>query len=218
MVSGPVWTIVVAAGSATRFGTSKLACVLAGRSVLDRSVANARAHADGVVLVRSEHTPACSELVDVCVEGGATRSASVRRGLAAVPPDAAIVVVHDAARPLAGPELFAAVIAAVRRGADGAITAVAVVDTVKRVDGTTVVETLDRATLVSVQTPQAFRADVLRRAHAEHGEATDDAALIERLGGVVVVAGGDARNGKITTMADVAVLDAFAAEIDAART
>ena len=216
-LQGPVWTVVVAAGSATRFGGTKLACMLAGRSVLDRSVANARSHADGVVLVRSEHTPVCTEDVDVCVEGGATRSESVRCGLAAVPQDAAIIVVHDAARPLAGPDLFAAVIAAVRRGADAAITAVPVVDTIKRVDGSTVVETLDRTTLVSVQTPQAFRADLLRRAHAEFGEATDDAALIERVGGVVVVAGGDVRNGKITTSADVGALDSLAAEIDAAR-
>src|SRR5207253_1205874 len=98
--------------------------------------------------------------------GGATRSESVRNGLAAVPDDVEVIVVHDAARPLASAALFDAVIDAVRGGADGAVPGISVVDTVKRVKDGRVVETLDRTTLVAVQTPQAFRAAALRAAHA----------------------------------------------------
>jgi 2-C-methyl-D-erythritol 4-phosphate cytidylyltransferase len=143
------------------------------------------------------------------ITGGATRSESVRRGLDAVPAEADIIVIHDAARPLASAALFDAVIAAVRDGADGAIPGVAVTDTVKRVDGSRVVETLDRATLVAVQTPQAFKAAALRDAHAAGGEATDDAALVEAAGGTVVVVPGEARNIKITTPADLRVAEAL---------
>ena len=138
------------------------------------------------------------------VAGGATRSDSVRAGLAAVPSAATIVCVHDAARPLATPELFAAVIDAVRGGADAVVPAVAVTDTIKVVDGDgAVVDTPDRATLVAVQTPQAFRADALRRAHAGGGDGTDDAALVERLGGRVVTVPGEPWNRKITDPDDL---------------
>jgi 2-C-methyl-D-erythritol 4-phosphate cytidylyltransferase len=138
------------------------------------------------------------------VVGGDTRSASVRRGLAAVPAAAEVIVVHDAARPYAEPALFRAVVAAVRAGADGAVPGIPVVDTVKQVapDGT-VLATLDRSRLVTVQTPQAFRADVLRAAHAAGGEATDDAALVEGAGGRVVVVPGSPDNRKITVATDL---------------
>jgi 2-C-methyl-D-erythritol 4-phosphate cytidylyltransferase len=132
----------------------------------------------------------------------------VRNGLAAVPADAAIVCVHDAARPLATPELYARVIAAVAAGADGAIPGVPVTDTIKLVDelvdgGGTVVGTPDRARLVAVQTPQAFRAEMLRAAHAAGGEGTDDAALVEAEGGRVVVVPGEVENLKVTTPSDL---------------
>ena len=138
------------------------------------------------------------------VPGGASRSESVRAGLAAVPPTAGIVVVHDAARPLASPALFAAVVAAVRAGADGAVPAVPGVDTLKRVDGDRVLGTVSRETLVAVQTPQAFRAGALRAAHSGGGEATDDAALVESAGGTVVVVTGEPDNLKVTTPDDLA--------------
>lgn len=158
---------------------------------------------------------ACDDVVVVLppgqggVTGGATRSESVRNGLAAVPDDAEIIVVHDAARPVATHELFRAVIDAVEAGADAAIPGVPVTDTVKRVDGDRVVETLDRAALVVVQTPQAFRADVLRAAHASGDDATDDAALVEAVGGKVVVVAGDARNIKITAPEDLRIAEAL---------
>jgi len=205
-----VWAIVVAAGRGERFGGPKQLEVVAGKRVLDWSVEAARAACDGVVVVvppGDEPGPSGRLSGEHDVEGGATRSESVRNGLAAVPADAEVIVVHDAARPAAGVALFEAVIAAVRAGADAAIPGVPVTDTIKRVDGDVVVETPDRATLVAVQTPQAFRADALRDAHAAGGDATDDAALVERAGGRVVVVPGDASNRKLTDRADLAALE-----------
>jgi 2-C-methyl-D-erythritol 4-phosphate cytidylyltransferase len=128
----------------------------------------------------------------------------VRRGLAAAPASAGIVVVHDGARPFASPALFRAVVDAVVGGADGAVPALPVTDTVKRVaPGGVVQETLDRAELVTVQTPQAFAAGVLRAAHAAGAEATDDAALVEAAGGRVVAVPGEVGNRKLTLPADL---------------
>jgi len=193
-----------------RFGGTKQFEWLGGRQVLDWAVASARSVADGVVLV----VPAGSELdagllgvTDRVVAGGDTRAASVRAGLRVVPQDADIVVVHDAARPLASSDLFRAVVDAVTRGAEGAIPGVPVTDTLKRVDGTVVCDTIDRSDLVWVQTPQAFRASTLRRGHLGDPDATDDAAVVEALGGLVVVVPGEEGNIKITTPADLAILE-----------
>ena len=139
------------------------------------------------------------------VEGGATRSESVRRGLDRVPDEATIVCVHDAARPFASAALFERVVASVAAGADAAIPGLPLADTVKEVDADgVVVATPDRSRLVAVQTPQAFRAAVLRRAHAEGGEGTDDAALVEAVGGRVVVVAGEPANRKLTVPDDLA--------------
>ena len=139
----------------------------------------------------------------VVVAGGASRSASVRAGLAAVPADVEAVVVHDAVRPLAGSAIWSAVLEAVAAGADAAIPTIAVTDTVKvvRADGT--LATLDRSRLVAVQTPQAFLAEALRRAHSGGADATDDAALVEALGGRVVTVAGSAANLKVTQASDL---------------
>ena len=198
--AGSVWTIVVGGGGGSRFGGPKQYERLGAGRVIDLAVATARRAGDGVVVV----VPPGDAAAEGAVAGGATRSASVRAGLAAVPSGAAIICVHDAARPLAGEALFAAVIEAVRAGADGAVPGVPVADTIKIVDGEgRVVSTPARDTLVAVQTPQAFRADVLRRAHAAGGEGTDDAGLVEAVGGRVVVVAGDPRNAKITDRADL---------------
>jgi len=206
-----VWAVIVAAGSGDRFGAAKQYAQLAGRTVLAHAAAAARSSCDGVIVVvpaGDEDRPEVRAVgADRVVAGGATRTASVRSGLAAVPGDADIVVVHDAARPLAAPELFATAIAAVRAGADGAVCALAVTDTIKRVAGDTIVATIDRADLVAVQTPQAFRVDALRRAHAAGAEATDDAALVEAGGGKVVVVPGHATNIKLTAAADLALAE-----------
>jgi 2-C-methyl-D-erythritol 4-phosphate cytidylyltransferase len=204
-----IWAIVVAAGRGQRFGAAKQFAALGDRRVVDWSVDACRSVADGVVLVvapdRLDELEADGTLAaDRIVAGGATRSDSVRAGLAAVPEAAEVVLVHDAARPLASPALFSAVVEAVRSGADGSVPALPVTDTIKRVDADgAVVDTPDRATLVAVQTPQAFRASSLRAAHESAPDATDDAAVVERWGGRVVTVPGEPDNRKITVAEDL---------------
>src|SRR5262245_61649563 len=129
---GSVWAIVVAAGSGSRFGAPKQFQPLGGRRVLDWSLDAARSVSAGVVVVLPPAKVRAGEpAADAVAAGGASRSASVRSGLALVPPDADVVVVHDGARPLAGPELFAAVVGAVRAGADAAVPGVPLADTLR---------------------------------------------------------------------------------------
>ncbi|HEY3239179.1 MAG TPA: 2-C-methyl-D-erythritol 4-phosphate cytidylyltransferase [Acidimicrobiia bacterium] len=194
----------MAAGAGSRFGSSKQFAPLAGRRVVDWSVGTARSACDAVVVVLPSDYSWDGPPVAAAVAGGASRSESVRAGLAAVPSTAEIIVIHDAARPLAALSLFTAVIDAIRAGADGAVPALPVPDTVKRVEDGRVVTTLDRKGLVAVQTPQAFRAEMLRASLAGGAEATDDAALVEAAGGKVVVVPGDPLNLKITTPHDLA--------------
>jgi 2-C-methyl-D-erythritol 4-phosphate cytidylyltransferase len=120
-----------------------------------------------------------------------------------VPADATVIVVHDAARPVPTPEVWARVLTAVAAGADGAVPAVPVSDTLRQIGGTTV----DRSQLVAVQTPQALRAEAQRAAHRDAPEGTDDASLVEAGGGRVVVVDGDPRNIKITTRVDLALAE-----------
>ena len=210
MRGSSVWTVIVAAGSGTRFGGAKQYLELAGARVVDRSVATAAEVSDGVVVVvplsdvEAESTQLSAAAV---VAGGPSRAASVRNGLAAVPDDAAIVCVHDAARPLAGADIYNRVIDEVRSGAAGAVPVVPVTDTIRRVDGGVV----DRSTLQAVQTPQAFRADLLRAAHADDADATDDATLVEAAGDAVVAVEGHPRNIKITHPDDLAAAEAWLA-------
>ena len=206
----PAWGIVVAAGSGARFGSAKQFATVRGERLVDRAVVSTGSVCDHVVVVLPPGEVWSGPAVTATVPGGATRSDSVRAGLAAVGDDADVIVVHDAARPLAPPSLFEAVVAAVRAGADAAVPAVAVADTVKRVEGRRVVETVPRDELVAVQTPQAFRAATLRAAHAACDDATDDAALVEAAGGVVVVVPGDRRNLKVTDADDLRIADALA--------
>jgi 2-C-methyl-D-erythritol 4-phosphate cytidylyltransferase len=204
--------IVVAAGGGERFGAPKQFLRLGPDRLVDRAVAVAGAACDEVVVVLPAGHPWDGAPVTAAVTGGATRAESVRAGLAAVSADSDVIVVHDAARPLATRDLFRAVIAAVRAGADAAIPAVAVTDTVKRVDADTVLDTLPRDSLVAVQTPQAFRAATLRAAHTGGADATDDAALVEAAGGTVRTVAGDPRNLKVTTATDLTVAAALLAE------
>lgn len=209
------WAIVVAAGDGARFGAAKQFAQLGGVTVVERAVDVARDACEGVVVVlpsAADWTP--PDDVHLAV-GGPTRSDSVRAGLAAVPGDVDVVVVHDAARPLASRRLFELVVQAVADGADGAVPALAISDTVKRVRGERVVETVARDGLVAVQTPQAFRAAALRAAHRIGAVDTDDAALVEANGGVVVVVEGERRNLKLTESGDLEVAQAL---LDGSRT
>jgi 2-C-methyl-D-erythritol 4-phosphate cytidylyltransferase len=204
------WAIVVAAGSGARFGGTKQFAHLGGATVLDRAVGVARESCDGVVVVLARGAPWQAPDGVTATPGGATRSDSVRAGLALVPNEVDVVVVHDAARPLASRRLFAAVIDAVTAGADAAVPALAVVDTLKRVDDAhVIIETVPRAGLVAVQTPQAFRAEVLRAAHDNEAVDTDDAALVEAAGGTVVVVPGERRNLKLTLPDDLELAQAI---------
>ncbi|HWL44276.1 MAG TPA: 2-C-methyl-D-erythritol 4-phosphate cytidylyltransferase [Ilumatobacter sp.] len=207
------WAIVVGAGSGARYGAAKQFELLGDERVLDRSCRIAATACDGVVVVvpaDAAEAEAARLTEMTVVAGGATRTASVRAGLAAVPADAKVICVHDAARPLASAELYQRVVAAVADGADAAVPGVPVTDTVKQTDpASRVVATPDRASLAAVQTPQAFAAPVLRAAHADPELAddpavTDDAAMVERRGGTVVVVPGEPANRKITHPDDLA--------------
>jgi len=213
------WAVVVAGGTGSRFGGPKQFADLGGRPLVSWSLTTARQVCAGVVLVvpadqASPPDPGGGSWdADRVVPGGATRSESVRAGLAAVPGSAQIVAVHDAARPLARPALWKAVLAAVAAGAGGAIPAAAVTDTVKEVGPGGRLVTLDRSRLVAVQTPQAFRAEVLRRAHQGGADASDDAALVEAAGGRVVLVDGPADNLKVTSPLDLVVAAALASGV-----
>lgn len=191
---------------------------VAGRSMVAWSVAAAQTACDGVTLVVPAGlvgTPAASlGGAEVVVAGGATRSGSVRSGLETVPVDVDVVVCHDAARPGATAGLIEDVIAAVREGAHAAVPVLAVSDTLKRIpqwapSGGVVAGTVDRSGLFAVQTPQAFRRDVLVAAHRGEPEATDDAALVEAAGGTVMAVPGEAAAHKVTTVADLVVVEAL---------
>lgn len=211
--SGGVWCVVVAAGASTRFGTPKQFVDLAGTRVLDRSVAEAACHCDGVVVVvppgfdtEAETDFDLPDPVGVRLAyGGPTRSDSVRAGLDRVPDEAELVLVHDAARPLASASVYERVIGALRDGAEAVVPVVAISDTVRHREGATV----DRESLVAVQTPQGFAASVLRRAHDAGIDATDDATLAELSGAAVVLVDGEKRNLKLTTPIDLLVAHAL---------
>ncbi len=202
-----VWVIVVAAGSGRRFGAAKQYEPLAGRRVLDWSLDAARTVADGVVLVVAEaYAGAAEPGADAVVAGAATRSGSVRAGLAAVPASAEVVVVHDAARPLAGAALFAAVVdgGAGRRR--------------RRAAGRARERHAPRPTTAPPSTGTgSWRCrrrrrsgpDALRGAHGADAEATDDASLVEAEGGKVVVVPGSPDNLKITRPTDLVVAEAL---------
>ncbi len=206
-----MWSIVVGAGTGTRFGERKQFLDLAGRSVVDHSITAAATVSDGIVVVVPPdvlHTGAVAgsdEVPVLEVAGGATRAESVRAGLAVVPDDVGFVLVHDAARPLASPSLFEAVVEALAAGAVAVVPVVDVTDTIRRRSGGVV----DRSGLVAVQTPQGFDAAVLRSGHSSGGEATDDATLVEVQGHPVTLIDGEVDNVKITHAGDLVVAEAL---------
>lgn len=210
--------LIVAAGSGSRLGRPepKALVPLAGRPLLSRTLEAFApvAFAQTVVTAPPDRVEEFARLVGArgrVVAGGETRSASVRRGLEALAAgDRDIVAIHDAARPfLTAEEIEAVLRAAEKTGA--AIAATPVVDTMKRTSSGLIVETVDRDGLFGAATPQAFRVEVLRRAMATGGEATDEAALCERLGIPVAVVPVSRFSFKITTPEDLELAEAILA-------
>jgi 2-C-methyl-D-erythritol 4-phosphate cytidylyltransferase len=217
-----VWAVLVAAGRGERLGDDrpKAFARLGGLPLLAEPLRRLDdcEWIDGIVVVAPPEweEPAillAEELgaskVAACVTGGASRSESVRIGLAEVPGDAAVVLVHDAARPILPPDLVPRLLAALGEGFDGAVPGLHVADTVKRVRDGVVLETPAREELIAVQTPQAFVASVLRAAAA--GEGSDCASLVEAAGGRVKVVTGDERLLKVTTPDDLRRVEAWLA-------
>ncbi len=218
------WAVVVAAGRGDRLGLDrpKAFAKLGGRPLLAESLERLEASGwvDSIVVVAPEEWEEPSILlaeeigagkVTACVAGGATRAESVRAGVAEIGAEALVVLVHDAARPLLVAEVVERVLAPLGEGWDGAVPALPVADTLKRADDDgTVLETVDRAGLHAVQTPQAFLAVVLREAlKGDLADASDCAALVERRGGRVRVVEGDRRLLKVTTQADLDLVESL---------
>ena len=208
-----IWAIVVAGGSGRRFGRPKQLEMLGGTRIIDRSIRAVAGCVTGVVVVGDADLGSADELgVAHRVDGGPTRSASVRSGLDAVPASATHVLIHDAARPLAGSDLVERVIAALTSGASAVVPVVSVTDSLRQrqnieaghtADPTAIA--VDRQRFVAVQTPQGFDAKLLRQVHASGDDASDDATLVERHGIPVVQVHGDSRNFKITYPQDLQV-------------
>jgi 2-C-methyl-D-erythritol 4-phosphate cytidylyltransferase len=210
------WAILAAAGSGERLGADRpKAFVALGELPLLATSMERLDESDWIDAIVVAAPPGWEEpsillaeeigagKVSTVVPGGATRAESVRIALAEVPDDAVAVLVHDAARPLVDDEVVGRVLTPLAEGWDGVVPALSIADTVKRVDGDRVLETLDRDDLVAVQTPQAFVAGTLRRAVAGGGDATDCAGLVEAAGGRIRWVEGDPRLLKVTTKADL---------------
>lgn len=198
-----IWGILLAAGRGARFGREKHSLQLGGVPLWQRSHdVLLDAGVDSLVVV-GDH--------DGWVAGGDRRQDSVAAGLAQIPDHDGFVLIHDAARPLLTAALVQRVITRLQIGdVDGVVPAVAVRDTIKRVAGERIVETMDRSEVVAVQTPQGFDLRVLRAAHEAAGfDATDDASMVEANGGTVVFVDGDPANIKVTYPEDLPVAEAL---------
>jgi 2-C-methyl-D-erythritol 4-phosphate cytidylyltransferase/2-C-methyl-D-erythritol 2,4-cyclodiphosphate synthase len=203
--------IIAAAGSGERFGAAipKALIQLGDRTLIEHAVSAISSVADQIIVTApAGYEKEIQKLVGdeiTVVTGGATRSESVRIGLSKVPSGAKYVLIHDAARALASPDLAKRVVAALASGDVAVIPGLAQTDTVKIVSADGIVtSTPDRTAMRRVQTPQGFTFDLITKAHAQAGEATDDAALVESLGKPVRVIDGEERAIKITTPADMA--------------
>lgn len=203
--------ILLAAGSGTRFGAAKQFADLGGQTLVERAVAVARAACDDVVLVLPPRGGWSGEPVAAVVAGGATRAASVRCGLAALPAGVEVAVVHDAAHPLATPALYAAVVGAVLAGADAASLALPLAEALVRRDGDVAVAPVPRDGVVQSQTPHAFRPDVLRTLHEGGAEGSDEVTMLLSRGIPVALVPGDPANLHVATPADLALAERLVA-------
>jgi 2-C-methyl-D-erythritol 4-phosphate cytidylyltransferase len=215
-----VTAIVVAAGLGKRFGSSKQFALLRGKPLLDWSIESLAANPEiGAIILVLPGEKAKENLfhqhkkLRAVTAGGPRRQDSVRRGLEQVDPQTAgIVLIHDGVRPLLGQDLISRVISAARENG-AAVPGVPVEDTIKEVDRGEVVRTLERGRLYRVQTPQGFTFPLLQKAFRQAAEGgyygTDEASLVERTGHRVVVVAGDPRNVKVTTPADLRIVEAL---------
>jgi 2-C-methyl-D-erythritol 4-phosphate cytidylyltransferase len=199
--------ILAAGGSGERLGADrpKAFVVCAGRPMVEWSIEALSAACDRVIVAAPP-----SHVRPGWVAGGPSRSASVRNALDAAP-EASVVVIHDAARPLITPDLVARCLDALD-DADGVIAALPVSDTVHVASDRLIRETPDRSTLWAAQTPQVFRADVLRNAYDSNKEATDEASLVAAVGGTVRLVEGASDNIKVTTPTDLRLAEALLRE------
>ncbi|ORJ55002.1 2-C-methyl-D-erythritol 4-phosphate cytidylyltransferase [Mycobacterium simiae] len=223
MAGGTVVALVPAAGSGERLraGIPKAFCELDGRTLLERAIVGLLRSGvvDQVVAaVPADRIDAANRLLGeraIVVAGGAGRTESVRLALSAVPGTPEFVLVHDAARALTPPPLITRVVAELRAGHPAVVPALPLHDTIKAVDANGVVlETPERAGLRAVQTPQGFASDLLLRAYQRAADtadatATDDASLVEQIGGQVRVVDGDPLAFKITTPLDLMLAEAI---------
>ncbi len=218
-----IFHIIVAAGKGNRFGADKPKqfCLMAGRPVLMETIDRMRQYGLGgeIILVLSHEMTAY--WADLCkeygfesprvAEGGDTRWQSVKNALELIDGTAKIVTVHDGARPLVTKRIIESVISAVARGHSGALPAVAVTDSMRQRSANSFVA-VDRSSLRAVQTPQAFRADILRQAYSQpyRDEFTDDASVVESMGiNDIELTEGDQRNIKITHPADIRIAEIY---------
>ena len=219
------WAVLVAAGRGERLGGDrpKAFAPLGGRPLLAESLERLEASEwiDAIVVVAPDgwgepsilvaEELGCGKVV-ATVTGGPSRAESVRLGVAEAAEDAAALVVLDAARPLVTEDVLDRVLGALGQGWDGAVPGLPVSDTIKRVEGDAVAETLPRDQLVAVQTPQAFTATALRPAlDGDVSAASDCASLVEARGGRVTVVPGDPRLLKVTTPEDLALVESWLA-------
>jgi 2-C-methyl-D-erythritol 4-phosphate cytidylyltransferase len=218
-----VWAVLAAAGKGERLGSDRPKAFarlgkrpllaeslerLDGSDWIDQIVIAAPAGWEEPSILVAEEIVATK--VHSTVTGGETRSESVRLALEAVPEGAAAVIVHDAARPLVPEDVIERVLTALGEGWDGAVPTLPLADTIKRVEGDRVVETLAREALVAVQTPQAFVADVIRAALAgDVSDPTDCSSLVEARGGRVKAVPGDPRLLKVTDEEDLALVESW---------
>jgi 2-C-methyl-D-erythritol 4-phosphate cytidylyltransferase len=224
-----VWAVLAAGGSGERLGLDrpKAFAPLRERPLLAEPVErlDASEWIDAIVvavpagweepaILLSEELGAGK--VVTCVQGGGTRTESVRSALSEIPDEADVILVHDAARPLVDDEVVERVLRPLSEGWQGVVPALPLADTVKRVRGDEVLETIDREDLVAVQTPQAFLADILRTAlGGDVADATDCASLVEAAGGRVRIVPGDPRLVKVTTSSDLELVERLlAAEVE----
>ncbi len=227
-MTGSLSLILVAAGSSSRMGgDDKVWSDVAGKPLILHSIERLSGSVDELTVVcKPGDETRMEDILEMTIastipwrvtQGGTRRQDSVLNGLRTVG-DAARVAIHDAARPLAGPSLLARVVEASRE-TGGAVPAVPVPDTLKRVSAGAILETVDRSDLWAVQTPQVFERELLEGAFSLdcwiEETATDEASMIERMGGVVRIVRGDPRNLKVTTPEDLEMVRAVLAATEA---